>query len=258
MELKQDNPANSKFLFDNVDGLLVGAEQVSLCSAQEFRHSVFLYFIARHMVAIHETLNGKLPFQVWNEYRNAIDHFMRYITDPENSRSQLDKMEGHLQRAVLDCCKLFCHRSAEWTENKIEQEGTDILRFVDNGDFFLQIAQLRETAAHEFVTAKTSDGDLGKHKDRDRAVLRAYLTPCFTYLRIRALFIDKRDAIEKAAQHILAIRETTSNEVRKQEASKLHLKSHLVGHAVWASIAAILTLLAAKYWPELSAHFSSH
>lgn len=104
----------SDYIFKTPAELLQAAELTSAGAEKSYCHAAYLYFIARFMVAVYEARMGRLPIQVWNEYRNALDHFMRFVTNPvDENTAQLSRMEGHIQRAVLDICKFFCHAMEE-------------------------------------------------------------------------------------------------------------------------------------------------
>lgn len=79
---------------------------------QELRQVVEMYFLTKQTIAICEARSIFLPLQVYNEFRSALDHYMRAVTaakDPKNARSKhLRSMEGHIQRAFLDMVKLGC------------------------------------------------------------------------------------------------------------------------------------------------------
>ena len=132
---------DKEFFPKTVDQLVEYASATSADTPEEFRRSAYLYYIARLMVALYEALLSKLPIQVWNEYRNSMDHFMRYITNPtDENKDHLSKMEGHIQRAVLDVCKYFCIGMKEKTDSTIRKDGMECLRLVDNGSFYENIS----------------------------------------------------------------------------------------------------------------------
>jgi hypothetical protein len=93
------------------EDLLKFADEYSIKASEGFASSLKLYFIARYFVAIVECRFYQVPIQVWNEYRNALDHFFRDMTDPSHNHKR--KMESHLLRASLDVIKLFCHYSID-------------------------------------------------------------------------------------------------------------------------------------------------
>ena len=106
-------------IYENKNDLLSAAEKQSSKVEKNYKHSTYLYFIARYFVSVYESRHGEIPIGVWNEYRNAIDHFFRFLTNEKGNINnqgvpcQLEKMEGHLQRAALDIMKILCHRTQE-------------------------------------------------------------------------------------------------------------------------------------------------
>ena len=50
---------------------------VSLVTQNNLKSSVYYYTIARYLVALFEAHSYSLPIQVWNEYRNSLDHLIR-------------------------------------------------------------------------------------------------------------------------------------------------------------------------------------
>ncbi|MBE0491312.1 MAG: hypothetical protein IBX44_03560 [Sulfurospirillum sp.] len=98
-------------IFKTKDELLQKAGEQSNKVEEKYKQSIFLYFIARYFVSVHEAKFGTIPIQVWNEYRNALDHFFRNLTN--NDPAHIGKMEGHIQRAVLDILKsivIWCRK----------------------------------------------------------------------------------------------------------------------------------------------------
>ena len=244
---------DKEFLPHTVDDLIKYADRIASGTPDEYKPSAFLYYIARIMVAIFEAIIGQLPIQVWNEYRNALDHFMRYIADQNNATDKhSSKMEGHIQRAVLDVCKYFCIGMQEKINKFIENDGIDCLRMVNNGEFYKEIQVSLATAEELFTIAKTSDSQLGSYFDVNKEVIIKYLKPCFVYLEIQRLYVSNRTNIETAAQQLRTITSTTENKVRQEESGKLHLKSHLAGHAVWALVAVAVMIAWGKALPVLT------
>jgi len=174
--------------FETVDELDRAADQVSNKAPIEYRHSTYLYFIARYFVAVYEASFGEIPIQVWNEYRNALDHFFRYLTLKDNG--QIKKMEGHIQRAVLDITKLFCHRSSESLDKILDKE--NYLRTLDDGLFYVDILKKKAEAKDLYIYAKINNDKLGEHSETDKEVIRRYLEPCFKYIYIEKIINNRR------------------------------------------------------------------
>ncbi|MBK6639240.1 MAG: hypothetical protein IPG34_17235 [Rhodocyclaceae bacterium] len=85
----------------------------------ELKDGVNVYFLTKQVIALYEAQINYLPLQVYNEMRNALDHYMRAITfsgltqPNERRRHHINKMTGHLQRALLDVIKLTCAAMVE-------------------------------------------------------------------------------------------------------------------------------------------------
>ena len=102
------------FAFETLDELKASVnEQVGAVTDVNLQHSTRLYLYTRYFVVVFESRYGAIPIQVWNEYRNALDHFFRFQLDGGASEAQdhMQKMDGHLQRAALDILKIFCHNA---------------------------------------------------------------------------------------------------------------------------------------------------
>jgi hypothetical protein len=82
----------------------IALETASLVSEQdqELKDAVYLYFLTKQAASIYEAKIQYLPLQVYNEMRNALDHYFRAVISKDKSRlSHIGKMEGHLQRAFV-------------------------------------------------------------------------------------------------------------------------------------------------------------
>lgn len=253
-----DAPFGEPFMPRSADELFDYAYTVTTNTHINYKRATFLYYIARIMVASYEAIAQALPIQVWNEYRNSLDHLMRYTADPsETTLVHLERVESHIQRAVLDICKYLCLEMHDIIARLIERDGVECLRLVDNGAFYTKILNLTASAEEKFTKAKISDNQLGKYFTPNDEVIRRYLEPCFLYLNVQSLFRENRDKIETAAHHLLSIKVNVENNVRKEESGKLHLTGHLVGHAVWAVVALCAVIAWGKMLPLLIEKFPS-
>ncbi|MCP5203707.1 MAG: hypothetical protein H6992_06050 [Pseudomonadales bacterium] len=191
-------------LFETKDELLAAAtEQADRVQIPELHHSTELYYVARYFVAVFESRNGEIPIQVWNEYRNALDHYFRHITDSykktdTDRKSHLAKMEGHLQRAVLDVLKLLCHKTQEAIWEEKNKHLVDILRLVDSGEFVEKFNTDHNAAVELFSFAKISDLNLGDDAVTNTEIVGHYLDAAFAFDALRRLLIDNENKIERA------------------------------------------------------------
>ena len=69
-------------IFDTKEELLAEAQkQAQRVEEFNLKKATKLYFLARYFVAVYESRFSQIPIQVWNEYRNALDHYFRYLTE---------------------------------------------------------------------------------------------------------------------------------------------------------------------------------
>jgi hypothetical protein len=179
----EEDVAVDKFaIFATKGDLEAEADVVVRQADRQFKRSVKLYFIARYFVALFESRNGKIPIQVWNEYRNALDHFFRSQTGGGahgHEADHLQKMEGHLQRAALDILKLLVHGSLDEVQGLLEAATPGALRLVDNGGFIVEIRARQESVKTMFSRAKISDSRLGPNASQNDEILDLYLDAAF-------------------------------------------------------------------------------
>ena len=189
-------------LFENKEKLLEEAtklaEKVEIIA---LRKPTKLYYITRYFVAVYESRYGEIPIQVWNEYRNALDHYFRHITHnapPDKSELHLYKMEGHLQRAALDVLKLLCHRTQDSIKQERESYSPAVLRLVADGSFLSGLTESLTEAEKHLLQAKVFDQKLGSGAQHDDEVLSMYLDAAFSFDRIKLNFLSQASEIEKA------------------------------------------------------------
>jgi len=210
-------------LFSSKEELLEAAQQTAASVDEKFARSLKLYFIARYFVAVYESRYSEIPIQVWNEYRNALDHFFRDMTDGD-AGGHLVKMEGHLQRAALDVLKLISHKSKDNVEAAVKRIDNDASGLVDNGDFLPKIKAEYRSSVSLFEKAKTIDIRLGEDAKTNDEVLSHYLDAAFSFDSISALIYSKEGDIDKALNKYRSIH---------QKGEVGGLCHHLKAHAVW-------------------------
>lgn len=195
-----DRPIEEIFL--TKEKLCEAAEESSLRAPDDFRHSVYLYYIARYLVAVYESKFSELPIQVWNEYRNALDHFMRHLSksndDPHGLGRHLGKMEGHLQRAVLDVSKLLCVHCHDAIDAEIKHWGRDVLELMEGGDFYANTTKSLREVTELFEVAKINDSRLGHNSDVNRKVIDRFIESFFKFDAIHRALIMKGAVLSKA------------------------------------------------------------
>jgi hypothetical protein len=239
-------------IFNSKEKLEEAASLISIKAPDGLRQSTYLYFLARYLVIFYEANFAEVPVQVWNEYRNALDHYFRSITGENEASKHLTKMEGHLQRAVLDICKLSCHKTEGRFAQALASENKDALRLVDNGEFYSHLIEMFNEAKETFVSAKACDLRLGDGANMDREIVGKYLQALYSY-RYAELFLENRRAkILTAEQQVRAI---------QHQGSKHHIRDSLIAKALWyGPVAGLFTLAGIfghKYWPPFKSFLIS-
>lgn len=212
------------------------ADFTSKKAPEEFQHTVYLYFLARYLVVVFETSFSKLPIQVWNEYRNAFDHYIRHLTKAEeNGTDHLKKLEGHVQRAVLDVSKLLCHTKHDRLRTQVDLENRNALRMVDNGEFFPELEGKFETALLKFQHAKMVDLSLGEDAKNNRDILGKYLDAFYGIVEAELFWKSRRQAIQTATATIQSIAAHASH-----QSSATHIRDSLIAKLIWLGVGALL------------------
>lgn len=147
----------------------------------EFKDAAYLYFLTKQAMSLYEAQLNYLPLQVYNEMRNALDHYMRAIVrtpSPDadhNGRRQkhITKMTEHLQRALLDVIKLTCGSMVEKIDRTHKQIGEGALSLAMDGEYIKLITQHQMNAELCLVEAKMLEHQLGNGAEKD--VRLAYL-----------------------------------------------------------------------------------
>lgn len=187
--------------------------QSDTVAASEYRRTVELYYVARYLVSLFESRDQKLPLQVWNEYRNAFDHFARHLTvssdiTTEDAHSHLHKMEGHIQRAALDICKFLCIYYDEFYKKEIHAQSS-VMALVSDGIFLNQANELATSAEATLLRAKEADSNLGETADVNRAVVELYCEAVFSYKKIETLYRENNENITRARLNSKRMRSTS-------------------------------------------------
>lgn len=219
-------------VFQDKTSLITQAAEEAKKADKDFETSVKYYFIARNFVAIYESRFSALPIQVWNEYRNALDHFFRHQTNVDRPNSKhLKKMEDHLLRACLDVLKLFCHEMMKHLENKFQSYDRAVLVLVEDGSFISSFEKGKKNARMLFEQAKIGDVTMGNDTNGDMVALNAYLESAFAFDNLDAEWNAKTDKINNALlQH--------SN--IGNSASKHSTVHHLLVHCLFYIIKAVV------------------
>ena len=179
------------------------ARQQAQAAPQPLRRSVYLYYLSRYLFSLYEAAFGSMPRQILNEYRNGLDHLMRFLSsggalDNDDEHRNLHKMHGHLQRAVLDACKYHAYKTKEWLGEFEEKHGAGVLALVSDGKFWEQLQHGKKDAERAVEHAKLSDSALGERLEQNDDVVGAYLNAAHLWHGIRALCLDNAANIARA------------------------------------------------------------
>ena len=169
-------------------------------SNSKYKRTVELYYIVRYFVVLYESTASKLPIQVWNEYRNALDHFVRHLTptddiSKEDQHQHLQKMEGHIQRAVLDISKFLCLYYIDFYNNI---KNKDALSLVTDGSLLTDIETTYIKSREKLKNAKALDSNLGEDASLNTEVLKNYCDAVFSYKEIEDLYNQNLQKITKS------------------------------------------------------------
>lgn len=228
-------------IFENKEDLLQQANEQSNKVVPVHQQSVLLYFIARYFVSLYEGRFGEIPIQVWNEYRNALDHFFRHLTN-DNS-THLKKMEGHLQRAALDIMKIYCHEAQQKIVEQKAEFKIEVLQLVDNGQFNSELIQELDNAEELFVTAKVDDSVLGDDSHTNQEILGKYLDAVFAFDKVYRKIVNKLVDIQSAQLTYNSIHDNAAKGTTKE-----HYKVHFLFYVAWTIGVGILSSLGTYAW----------
>lgn len=193
------------------DGLkALATDSVQRTHDVKLKPSIYYYTISRALVAIFEANSYKLPVQVWNEYRNSLDHLMRAaITNDEDAeKKQLNSSRGHLLRACLDITKLLCTYTDDWFKGLKKSKAYFSYSLVDNGSFLRDLEHQYVVARNLMINAKTHDMHLGNDSTKDDEIVDLYLDAYFAYKKLETMFYEKQGSsvVSKISYYLLYIK----------------------------------------------------
>ncbi|GAW87457.1 hypothetical protein bplSymb_SCF08803P002 [Bathymodiolus platifrons methanotrophic gill symbiont] len=234
-------------VFNTKEMLVEAAQEQSNKVDQNYQQSTYLYFIARYFVSVFESRYGVIPVQVWNEYRNALDHFFRHQTNNSSKQTgnadgniprQLLKMEGHIQRAALDIMKIHCHRTKDSVAQVKNNFKPEVLQLVDNGKFYTDLITETNRAEGLFEKAKIYDNNLGETARLDKEVLNKYLEAVFAFDELKIELINKAADLEVANNNYNSIHDNAS-----KGSTKHHYFIHFTFYIFWSIFISFCTLM---------------
>lgn len=231
------NESQNKFSgFSSTKEILSEAKNVVLSAPELLRNSIEPYFVSRYFVAIYEARNGEIPIQVWNEYRNALDHLFRYLvaSDKQEEREgQIKSAQKHFLRAALDILKLHTHRTQDAIKGFRSDYSSTIFEMVDSGEFIKNFDKNVREAEKLYEDAKISDLSLGDDHLQNCSVLTKYLDAAFAFenLRIQTSQVEEKMQLAQKQHNLIH--------------DKAHKHSFFEGikiHLVAGAIGSLLTL----------------
>ena len=177
------------------------------------RETVYCYYIARFFVAYFEARGAKIPIQVWNDYRNALDHFFRHVTtspefdynEPGAPHGQLLAMHGHTQRAALDMMKLITSSILDEYDEVMATYERPVLRMGDGGSFLKNLQEYYLETRTLYLRAKTEDDVLGTDADDNKDVLARYIDSTMSAGKLRRYIDTNQEHLESLAYEFTEI-----------------------------------------------------
>ena len=155
---------------------------------EDLKEVVRVYFLAKQAIIYYDARVSSIPTQVFNELRNALDHYIRSIIFVDASdvdrgayrKRHINKMEGHLQRAFLDVCKLGCGKISDQIERIHKSFGEKAISKARDGFYARDIYAMLGVAESRLIEAKQSEASLGG--DNDDAVRRKFVSAFAAYV----------------------------------------------------------------------------
>lgn len=196
------------FADTSFQSLIKDAETESESAPETLRRTVYLYYLSRYQLSIYEASFSKMLGQVLNEYRNGLDHLMRFLSggsediSKDDQHGNLKKMEGHMQRALLDLCKSYTYKVTDWAD-AFEEDcgGMRILALVDEGRFAGEWADKRKSIHTAFMKSKIGDSRLGANDSDNNDIVLLYLSVAYESYQLMQSGEENRVAIALAGRN---------------------------------------------------------
>lgn len=195
------------------ENLIEKAKNQSELVPESLRRTVYLYYLSRYLLSLYEVTFSEIPDQVLNEYRNGLDHLMRFLSSgddisQDDKHRNLSKMEGHMQRALLDLCKHYAYGTENWVD-EFEKSwgGMEVLSLVSNGEFVRKWGEMRQFIHDPFMAAKTEDSYLGEDASSNNDIVEQYLSVAKECRQLRKFGESNRGNIAQAVNQ----RDTIAN-----------------------------------------------
>lgn len=176
--INMDNSGGGMFDVASFQDITKSAESQSRSAPGGLRRTVYLYYLSRYYLSLYEATFSKMPNQVLNEYRNGLDHLMRFLSgdgdmSEDDKHRNLSKMEGHMQRALLDLCKHYVYGVSDWADKFEEDNGGLMgLSSIFGGEFAREWGEKRKGTDIAFMKARIAEFSLGEDDLADDIVKR--------------------------------------------------------------------------------------
>jgi hypothetical protein len=199
----------TKSVADFIKGPNERADVVS-AGDQQYKESVRIYFLLKEASALFEAESKTLPTQVFNEMRNALDHFMRslVVANPKSKEGNIKQVENHIQRGFLDISKLICAYYDEATKGRHDRISEQVLGNITNGDYIKEFTRLQTTAHSKFTEAKVIDYKLGT--DGQGNVREAYIDAVIAHRNLYKYQADNYGNLKFARARWFGMRSLTA------------------------------------------------
>ena len=197
--------------------ILTKAEAQAEQAPSILQRSVRLYYFTRFVFSLYESSFKEVPGQALNEYRNALDHFMRFAPSlntellVDDSHHNLHKMDGHLQRAALDVCKTYIYRELQRIDEFEQKHNNAILVMVTDGKFLEEFQRQKQEAKKSFEHAKIADLNLGEDFPKNDEILNNYITATQRHIDLHSFLEDNKANIGTAQINYEYIQQKSGN-----------------------------------------------
>lgn len=222
----------------SVTQLLEKARMVALQAQAPYKQIVEVYYIARYFMSWFESRETpEVPIQVWNEYRMAMDHFMRSLTSgEEENEAQLRRMDAHLQRAALDVLKLLFTSMSDNCNDFFQGYSARTLNTLESGEFRTESTKLRARAQLQYHDAKLMDSESKASGSFDEYSLEDRCPGIAAYAKAVMLMYECERYLKANERHLASL------ESELQRSTK---EGHSRGRAGFLAYSAILTVIGA-------------
>lgn len=178
---------NNKEIKDSIDIIASNTENFfrtpleksKIVTLSDYKQATFLFFCLKQVISWYEVENNILPIQLYNEIRNAFDHFIRGLVT--NEKEHIIKLEGHLQRGILDACKMICN----FYKKKIIQVHKRIpkkaFHIISNGDYLKEFYTKETTSDYLYETARYNECLIGNDNNTNKDILEMYMKALISY-----------------------------------------------------------------------------